>query len=93
VDNEPEQPKFTLLPAPPGTCPQCARDHHYSQPHNWGSMHFQYWFFGQHGVWPTWGDAMAHCREDVRNNWSAVLTEKGVTDDQLMPAQRNTEIK
>lgn len=48
---------FTLLPAKPGTCPQCAAFHPPDFPHNQTSLHWQYWFYNEHGRWPTWTDA------------------------------------
>ena len=44
-----------------GTCPECAVKHDPEQPHNRDSLAYQYKFYDQHGRWPTWSDAMAHC--------------------------------
>jgi len=67
-----------LLPPNPGDCQQCAVDHEPEQPHNQQSLYWQYWFYGKHGRWPTWHDAMRHCTEDIRQFWTKALQERGV---------------
>lgn len=69
---------WKLLRTPPGTCPECAIAHAPEQPHNQQSLAYQYDFYGKHGRWPTWADAMAHCPEPVKAVWIAVLREKGI---------------
>lgn len=70
---------FTLLPSPDGTCPDYAVAHFPGEPHNQRSMHYQYRFYGLHGRWPTWKDAMAHCGPETQEKWVACLKEHGVT--------------
>jgi len=67
-----------LLNAPTGTCPECAVKHDPTQPHDRQSLHYQYHFHGQHGRWPTWADAMAHCSADVQKMWIDELAEHGI---------------
>ena len=69
---------FKLLPAKKGTCPQCAVDHPPDQPHNQQSLAYQYWFYNEHGRWPTWADAIAHCSQEIKNFWTAELASRGV---------------
>lgn len=69
---------FTLLPAPPGVCSQCARDHEPDEPHDAQSLHYQYAFYAEHDRWPTWDDALAHCSEDVQAAWRQALAERGI---------------
>ncbi len=69
---------FKLLPAPPGTCPECGAKHDPGQPHNRESLLYQYTFFDKHGRWPAWSDAMAHCDEYMREKWTAALAETGI---------------
>lgn len=69
---------FMLLPAKPGTCPECATKHEPKMPHNQQSLYYQYHFYNEHGRWPTWEDAMAHCSEEMRKYWVDALTEKGI---------------
>lgn len=69
---------FTLLPAAKGCCEQCAAEHEVQAPHNAQSLHYQYWFYGKHGRWPTWDDALAHCSEEVQRKWRAALIAKGI---------------
>ena len=71
-----------LLPARPGTCSECAVDHPVNSPHNRDSLFYQYRFFDLHGRWPTWNDAMAHCDEPMRDYWSVMLIETGVSLDE-----------
>ena len=63
---------------PPGTCPECAAKHEPEQPHNQRSLCYQYKFYDQHGRWPKWADAMAHCSEDVKKVWIHALSEHGI---------------
>ncbi|WP_287194954.1 hypothetical protein [Syntrophothermus sp.] len=69
---------FGLMPAAPGTCPECAVDHPPELPHNQQSLFFQYKFFNEHGRWPTWEDAMAHCSEEMKEFWRVELRKRGV---------------
>ena len=62
---------------PDGTCPECAVKHDPQQPHNRDSLAYQYKFYDQHGRWPTWADAMAHCPEEVKEFWARALKEMG----------------
>ena len=75
---EVKKAKFMIMPAPPGTCPECAVKHDPILPHNKDSLYYQYAFYGQHGRWPTWADAMAHCSEEMKEYWTQALTEKGI---------------
>ena len=69
---------FQLLPPKPGVCQECAVGHASDQPHNQQSLFYQYAFYGVHGRWPKWADAMAHCPEDVKVLWIRELAKKGV---------------
>lgn len=73
-----EKASFMLLPAPKGTCEQCAVDHPPEQPHNQQSLFWQYWFYGKHGRFPTWADAMAHCTDAVKSLWKSELGKLGI---------------
>ena len=67
-----------LLPALGGTCSECAVEHGPTEPHNQQSLYYQYHFYNEHGVWPTWGDALAHCDEKTRQLWESELLKIGV---------------
>ncbi|MFD3272663.1 hypothetical protein ACE3MS_21440 [Paenibacillus dendritiformis] len=67
-----------LMPATPGTCPECATKHEPQLPHNQQSLYYQSLFYSVHGRWPTWDDAMAHCSLDVREVWTQALRERGI---------------
>lgn len=75
---EPKQ--FKLLPPPPHLCQQCAYDHAPDQPHNL-TLFYRYWFWYQHGRWPSWADAMAHCDEETKEAWQVQLRDRGVWQD------------
>lgn len=66
-----------LMPPHPDTCQTCATDHDPAHPHNQQSLYYQYWFHGQHGRWPTWADAMAHCDDETREMWTTQLVAMG----------------
>ena len=69
---------FTLLAAKPGTCPECATKHKPELPHNQQSLFYQYRFYGEHGRWPKWEDALAHCDDKMYGFWRQELGKKGV---------------
>lgn len=67
-----------LLPAAPGTCPECATEHPPEQPHNWQSLFYLYRYYQQHGRFPTWHDAMSHCTPEMQAAWREALRESGI---------------
>lgn len=66
---------FTMLPPPPDKCQECASEHNYNEPHNQQSLYYQYRFYGTHGRFPTWSDAMSHCTPEVKALWRQKLVE------------------
>lgn len=70
--------QFQIMPAPNGTCAECAKDHDPDHPHNAQSLHYQYVFYGREGRWPTWKDAMAHCSPEMQAAWTEALEDAGV---------------
>ena len=62
-----------LLPPKKDTCPVCATKHEPDQPHNGDSMYYLYRFYGIHGRWPTWADAIAHCDAITQGLWKNEL--------------------
>ena len=69
--------KWTLLPCSPDKCKQCAVDHPADAPHDKDSMYYQYRFHGEHGRFPTWEDALAHCDDEIKESWEAALRRSG----------------
>ena len=70
---------FTLLGnIPSGTCPECAAAHDPQQPRNQQSLSYQYKYYDQHGRFPIWADAMAHCSDEVKEMWREALAEQGI---------------
>jgi hypothetical protein len=72
-----ETVQFGILPPKPGTCAVCGVKHVPDQAHNAQSMYYQYAFYGEHGRWPTWADAIAHCSEPMQKVWKDALTASG----------------
>lgn len=68
---------FTVLPAAPGTCPECATVHPPEQPHARQSLFYQYRYCQQHGRFPSWNDAMSHCTPAIQRQWREGLREIG----------------
>ena len=68
-----------LLPPAADKCQCCAVKHPPEHPHNQQSLYWQYWFWGQHGRWPTWADAMEHCTPDMKAFWVAELAKHNIT--------------
>lgn len=66
-------PTMTLLPAAPGTCPQCAVKHPPELPHNNQSLFYQVRFNLAHGRGATWADAIAHCDDRMKAFWTEEL--------------------
>lgn len=69
---------MTMLRIKPGTCPECGVKHDPEQPHKQQSLAYQYKFYDQHGRWPTWVDALAHCPDDIKDFWCKALAERGI---------------
>lgn len=69
----------TLLSrVPEGCCQECAVQHEPQMPHNKDSMYYQYHFYDEHGRFPTWEDAMAHCPVEIRTYFIEELKKRGV---------------
>lgn len=61
-----------------GCCQECGVRHSPEQPHNKDSLYYQYHFYNEHGRWPTWADAMAHCSPEVKEFWKKELEGRGI---------------
>lgn len=75
-----EDSGLKLLPvSSPTACPECGRDpaHAPEEPHDAQSLHYQYSFYADHGRWPTWKDALAHCPPAMRQAWEDELRRLG----------------
>ena len=72
-----ETVKFGILPPKAGYCSVCGTDHEPAMPHNAQLLYYQYAFYGEHGRWPTWADAVAHCAPETQAAWKAELTRLG----------------
>lgn len=69
---------FTLLPPALDACQVCATKHKPEWPHNKDSLYYQLAFRDEHGRWPTWADAIAHCSEEMKEAWKKELIKLGV---------------
>lgn len=72
-----ERMTWGILPPAKGKCPICAHAHGAGDPHNAQMLFYQIAFNGMVGRPPTWADALAHCSEETRRKWEALLKEKG----------------
>lgn len=70
-------PKPMLLPPAAGVCQECAWDHPPEFPHDAGSLFYGSKFMLDHNRQPTWADAMAHCTDEMRAEWTTKLVELG----------------
>lgn len=69
VDSRP----FKLMPPPADRCAVCATHHDANAAHNQMSLYYQYRFYGAHGRWPTWADAVAHLPQRIQDRWRECL--------------------
>lgn len=71
---------WTLMPVSQqnGECSQCGVLHDPEEPHDRETLYYQMAFHAEHGRWPTWRDAMAHCSAEIRAAWTAALLERGI---------------
>ena len=69
---------FMLLPPAKDVCQECAVKHAPEEPHDATSLYYQYSFKAEHGRWPGWKEAMAHCSEEMKLIWTKELRKKGV---------------
>ena len=58
-----------------GQCHECATEHPPDMPHDQQSLFYQYSFREQHGRWPKWADAMAHCTPEMQAFWVKELAK------------------
>jgi len=80
-----ETKRFGLLPPARGTCAICAIVHEPHLPHNAQSLYYQYQFYGEHGSWPTWADAVAHCAPEMQAVWKRELKKHWSEPDNRTP--------
>lgn len=66
-----------LLPPAPDVCQECAVKHAPEEPHDATSLYYQYSFKAEHGRYPTWKDALAHCSEELKAAWTKELKRRG----------------
>ena len=69
---------LSLVPPKPDVCQECAVKHRLDEPHNLESLYYQMHFKAEHGRFPTWEDAIAHCEERIKKMWREELTKLGV---------------
>ena len=62
----------------PGACRICATVHKPGYPHDRDSLYYQNWFRKRYKRLPTWEDAMAHCTDPVKAEYTKALAERGI---------------
>ncbi len=65
------------LPETAERCDVCKSIHLPRHPHNAQSLFYIESFREQHGRYPTWADAVAHCEDRVRALWEQKLKASG----------------
>ena len=61
-----------------GECSQCGVVHEPDEPHDAQSLHYRYVYYSEHGRFPIWTDAIAHCAPETRELYAQALREHGV---------------
>ena len=70
--------EIKVVPPSPGACPICATTHDPKEPHDRDSLYYQNWFRKRYKRFPTWEDAMAHCKEEVKKDFIKRLAQRGI---------------
>lgn len=73
--------KMVLMKPHPDACQVCAREHEAHLPHDQQSLYYRMTFHAQHGRYPTWADAMAHCGPSTKHKWCSALRDHGIAID------------
>jgi hypothetical protein len=73
-----------LLKPPPGNCQECARAHRPELPHDKNSLYYATKFKMAHGREPSWDDAMAHCTEEMKQQWNETMERVKKSTEQLL---------
>lgn len=79
-----------LLRPRPDVCQHCATDHPPEMPHNAHSLYYQFRFNLDNKRGANWIDAMAHCSDQMRREWTIRLGDLGidVAAGQLYPSPK-----
>lgn len=72
-----------IMPPMKGLCPKCAVAHDPAMPHDRTSLYYQMRFQQKHKRFPTWADAMRHCKAPVKAAWKEALLQHGVKPEEL----------
>lgn len=67
-----------LLPPKAHLCQTCGTEHSAELPHNPYSLYYGVAFKLEHDRSPSWHDAMAHCTEEVKQQWIEALKSRGI---------------
>lgn len=78
ADTQKNPKMWSLLPPHPDLCQECAVKHDPGMPHNRDSMYYKIKFEAEHGRYPQWSDAIAHCSPEMQAAWKAELEQRGV---------------
>lgn len=70
--------RVVIEPPGAGKCPICACCHPENAPHNRESLYYQMRFRQEHGRFPTWKDAAAHCTDEMRAVFKEQMRQSGV---------------
>lgn len=69
------------IPPKPELCAVCGATHDANVPHNKYSAYYRAQFYAKHKRFPTWQDAMAHCSEEMKEDFTKVLQFMGLEEE------------
>lgn len=72
----------------PEPCPECGINHRPEHPHEPDSLLYQFRFWQAFGRYPTPGDAIKHCPDDVRAAALLWMSERGIDPDEPTCVER-----
>lgn len=67
-----------VFPPTPGACKVCATEHAPGEPHDRDSLFYQNRFYRKYRRLPTWEDAMAHCSQEMKEEFIKRLERRGI---------------
>lgn len=69
---------LVMLPPAPHLCQICAVEHLPEEPHNAQSFFYKFWFSSTYKRPVTWADAMLHCPDHIKKQWTENFKKCGI---------------
>lgn len=67
-----------ILPPHADKCQICAVEHKEREPHDATTLFYWMYMVNVVGRQPTWAEAMQHCADDIKEQWTKALNERGI---------------